>query len=316
MKRCLWLLSLLCLTACQPSTTATPTASPSKTEEIVLEKSPSIKDTVEVLATKIGTRNLGNHEGLEQARSYITRRMERAGYSVELQTYRGKLVKKDAHNLIFEKKGSDEILVVGAHYDSAQFTPGADDNASGVATPLYLAEHLKDQEFQRTVRFVFFTNEEPPYFFTDDMGSEVYAKRCKEQKENVVAMLSLETMGYYSDEPGSQNFPTGLEGYPDRGNFLAFIGNPRSEALVQTCIDHFEGVSSESLITDDVVGGLSDQASFWKYGYPGVMITDTAFFRNSNYHMPSDTPATLDFTRLDFAAQGLVNVVKVLGKKS
>ena len=306
MRRALATSALFLVTACQPADTI-------PQESATPPKKIGVKQTVETLAGKIGERNPGRYAQLEQARAYITNRMKAAGYQPELQTFTGKLVKKDVHNLIFEKPGSKEIVVIGAHYDSVSLTPGADDNASGVAVLLHLAEQLQKEQFQRTVRFVFFTNEEPPYFLSDDMGSEVYARRCKERKENVVAMLSLETMGFYSDEPGSQHFPEGLTGYPDTGNFLAFVGNPESKELVKLCLERFHGVAKESLITGESVGRLSDQASFWKYGYPGVMITDTAFFRNPNYHRKSDTPDTLDYERPEKAALGLEEVVKALG---
>ena len=309
MRRALAVSALLLLTACEQANTI-PSESASPPEKV------GIKSTVETLAGKIGERNPGRYAQLEQARAYITNRMKAAGYQPELQTFTGKLVKKDVHNLIFEKEGSEEIVVIGAHYDSVSLTPGADDNASGVGVLLHLAEQLQQEQFQRTVRFVFFTNEEPPYFLSDDMGSEVYAKRCKEKDENIVAMLSLETMGFYSDEPGSQRFPEGLTGYPDRGNFLAFVANPESKDLVDLCLEHFRGVPKESLITGESVGRLSDQASFWKYGYPGVMITDTAFFRNPHYHRQSDTPETLDYERLEKAAVGMEEVVKRLATPS
>ena len=306
MRKALTAAGLLLMTACQPAQT-------NPQESVTPEVTVGVRQTVETLAGKIGERNAGRYAQLEQARAYITNRMKAAGYRPELQTFTGKLVKKEVHNLIFEKAGSEEIVVIGAHYDSVSLTPGADDNASGVAVLLHLAEKLQQEQFQRTVRFVFFTNEEPPYFLSDDMGSEVYAKRCREKKENIVAMLSLETMGFYSDEPGSQHFPEGLTGYPDAGNFLAFVGNPDSEDLVALCVERFQGVAKESLITGESVGRLSDQASFWKYGYPGVMITDTAFFRNPHYHRKSDTPDTLDYQRLEKAAVGLEDVVRALG---
>ncbi len=309
MRKALAISALLLLTACQQANTV-------PSESATPQEKAGIKQTVETLAGKIGERNPGRYAQLEQARAYITNRMKAAGYQPELQTFTGKLVKKDVHNLIFEKQGSEEIVVIGAHYDSVSLTPGADDNASGVAVLLHLAEQLQQEQFQRTVRFVFFTNEEPPYFLSDDMGSEVYAKRCKEKDENIVAMLSLETMGFYSDEPGSQRFPEGLTGYPDRGNFLAFVANPESKDLVDLCLEHFRGVPKESLITGESVGRLSDQASFWKYGYPGVMITDTAFFRNPHYHRQSDTPETLDYERLEKAAVGMEEVVKRLATPS
>ena len=169
---------------------------------------------------------------------------------------------------------------------------------------------------ERTVRFVFFVNEEPPYFMGDSMGSRVYAARCAERKDNIVGMISLETMGYYSDEEGSQKFPPGIEGYPNTGNFLAFISEPNSQEFLQECLDHFEGLPVKSLVAPATIDGVSwsDHASFWEQGYPGVMITDTAPFRYPHYHRKTDTADQLDYQRLGRAAGGLETMIKFLGR--
>lgn len=298
----------------QPTSTSTPAV---EVKEIALADKPSLESTVKILAGDIGERNLARYEKLEQTRSYITRRMEKAGYEVELNSYRGKLDDREVHNLVLSKPGNDEILIVGAHYDSASITPGANDNGSGVAVLLELAERLKDVPLKRTIRFVFFVNEEPPYFMTSDMGSRVYAKLCAERKDKIVGMWSLETMGYYSDEPGSQHFPPGIEGYPDTGNFLAFVTEPNSEQFLLECLDNFEGLPVESLVAPGGLEGVSwsDHASFWDYGYPAIMVTDTALFRYPHYHRTSDTPDKLDYKRLDLAAQGLEQMIRVLAQE-
>ena len=143
------------------------------------------------------------------------------------------------HNLIAELPGtskSEEVLVVGAHYDTAGSTPGADDNASGVAVLLAVAHAMTGTENERTVRFVAFTNEEPPFFHTEQMGSRVYARSCVVRGDNIVGMLCLESLGYFDDKEESQEYPQGIDaesmGYPSAGNFIAVVGN---EDVVETC---------------------------------------------------------------------------------
>jgi peptidase M28-like protein len=215
-----------------------------------------------------------------------------------------------------------ELVVVGAHYDTAAGGPGADDNASGVAALLAIARSLTESKYApaRTLRFVAFVNEEPPYFWNQEMGSLVYAKACKARGDDVVAMLSLETLGYFRDEAGSQKYPPIVSWfYPDRGDFVAFVGNLGSRGVVREAIGTFrasarfpsEGAALPSFVTGV---GWSDQWSFWKVGYPGVMVTDTAPFRNPHYHQMSDTPDTLDYERLARVTEGLVAVVKKLAE--
>lgn len=225
------------------------------------------------------------------------------------------------------KSKPEEIVVIGAHYDTAADgiadAPGADDNASGVAAMLAIARALKPSEstLARTVRFVAFVNEEPPYFWNPNMGSLVYAKACKELGDKIIAMLSLETLGYYREEPGTQKYPP-IVGwfFPDKGNFVAFVGNTSSRSLVRTSIATFRGAvpfpSEGAAMPGFVTGvGWSDQWSFWQVGYPGVMVTDTAPFRNPNYHKATDRPETLDYGRLSRVVSGLVAVVKKLANE-
>jgi hypothetical protein len=215
-----------------------------------------------------------------------------------------------------------EVVVVGAHYDTAAGAPGADDNASGVAALLAIARSLSASKHApaRTIRFVAFVNEEPPYFWNAEMGSLVYAKACKQHGDDVVAMLSLETLGYYRDAPGTQKYPPIVRWfYPDRGDFVAFVGNLGSRSLVREAVGAFRGAAafpSEGAALPSFVTGVgwSDQWSFWQVGYPGVMVTDTAPFRNPHYHQMGDTPDTLDYERLARVTDGLVAVVKKLAE--
>jgi hypothetical protein len=215
-----------------------------------------------------------------------------------------------------------EVVVVGAPYDTAAGGPGADDNASGVAALLAIARTLAASKYApaRTLRFVAFVNEEPPYFWTPEMGSLVYAKACRARGDDVVAMLSLETLGYYRDEAGSQKYPPLVSWfYPDRGDFVAFVGNLGSRRVVREAIATFRGAAafpSEGAALPSFMTGVgwSDQWSFWQVGYPGVMVTDTAPFRNPHYHQMGDLPETLDYERLARVTDGLVAVVEKLAQ--
>mgnify|MGYP001794874623 CR=1 FL=1 len=204
-----------------------------------------IKDNVQrdikKLASEIGARNYNNYENLNAAEDFLQSPFEEAGYKVNKQEY--KINNQTFTNLEVEIKGfnkPDEIVIVGGHYDTAFTTPGANDNGSGVAAVLELARRFADKKPSRTLRFVEFTNEEPPYFWTENMGSLVYAKGCKEKNENVVAMMSLETMGYFSEEEETQKYPFPLNLiYPSQGNFIAFVGNLDSSKLVKNTVDYF-----------------------------------------------------------------------------
>jgi Zn-dependent M28 family amino/carboxypeptidase len=268
------------------------------------------RDVVALCAN--GPRNVYAPESLAAAAEYI----ERAMGNVERQTYDADGVR--VANLIVEIRGATrpgEIVVIGAHYDSVDGAPGADDNASGVAALLALARRFRDAKPARTLRFVAFVNEEPPHFQTRAMGSWQYARRCRERNENVVAMLSLETIGYYDDRPGSQAYPPPLDAFfPDRGNFIGFAANLGSCALVNRCARVFRShsrVPAEAASVPGVIQqiGWSDQWSFWQFGYKALMVTDTAPFRNPHYHTTHDTPETLDYVRLAMVVEGLHAVV-------
>jgi hypothetical protein len=282
-----------------------------------------IQSHVEVLAGRIGPRHMGAPDRLNAAARYIESTLGPAnlGYKVGRHTYR--IGDVECHNLVLEiistnPERGHEIVLVGAHYDSVPTTPGADDNASGVAAGISLAQAFAKSEHERTLRFVFFTNEEPPYFQTTDMGSLVYAKDCKKRGESIVAMLSLETMGYYSSAKGSQKAPPGLDvSVPDAGNFLAVVGNLSSASIVNQFENWFAKNSTLPLAGMALPAGIAEQGwsdhwSFWQQGYPAVMVTDTAIFRNPHYHQPSDTPDTLDYERLTLAVKGLEGVITEL----
>jgi Zn-dependent M28 family amino/carboxypeptidase len=269
------------------------------------------------LAGTIGERNVIASKAYGEAASYIEGSLREAGYTTARQTF---VVDGVACvNVEAELRGTgDGIVIVGAHYDTVDDSPGADDNGSGVAALLALARAFAHEHPGRTIRFVAFANEEPPYFQSEQMGSYIYAKRCQAHGEKVAAMLSLESLGYFSDEPGSQQYPALLEHfYPPAGDFIALAGNLRSRSLVQRCIGVFRAhasVPSEGASLPEAVPGIgwSDQWSFWQFGYPAAMVTDTAPYRNPHYHTNHDTPETLDYERLTRVVDGLRSVVAEL----
>jgi hypothetical protein len=276
-----------------------------------------LRQDVESLCS-IGERSTVVPENLSAASDYIERELTAAGYRVERQTYDVERDGVRADNLIAELKGSAEIVVIGAHYDSVSGTAGADDNASGVAALLALARRFAGVKPRRTLRFVAFANEEPPHFQSRDMGSWQYAKRCHDRGETIVAMVSLETIAYYDDARGSQQYPPPLAAlYPDTGNFIGFASNVGSRALLSRCMKAFRAATkfpAESAAMPEAIPGIgwSDQWSFWQFGWKAIMVTDTAPFRNPHYHRSTDLPDTLDYARLAHVVDGLEGVVREL----
>jgi len=275
-----------------------------------------LKLHVETLATKIGERNFERYDELNTAADYIEQSFWETGLSVQRQLY--SIENKTYYNIEAEKKGlhqPDEIIVVGAHYDSVLGSPGANDNGSGIAGVLSLARAFSSKSPSRTIRFVAFTNEEPPFFWTKKMGSYVYAKRCKERKENIIAMLSLETIGYYSDEEKSQHyFPLFGFFYPSQGNFIGFVSNLSSRKLLREVIGSFRRHTqfpSEGGAFPGITPGMfwSDHWGFWKMGYHALMITDTAFLRYPYYHTAQDTPDKINFESMSRVIAGLEKVL-------
>jgi Zn-dependent M28 family amino/carboxypeptidase len=275
---------------------------------------------VQTLAGEIGERNLQHYAQLNAAADFIEGSFSRSGLQPRRNTY--ELQGRACHNIETEIPGvRPEIVVIGAHYDSVLGSPGANDNASGVAALLALARRFAGKPAAQTLRFVAFVNEEPPYFQTDEMGSFVYAKRCQARGDRISAMISLETIGYFSDKPGSQSYPSpGLGAfYPRKGNFIGFVGNFGSRALIRRAIGLFREqgkVPSEGAALPSFIPGVawSDQWSFWQCGYPAIMVTDTAPFRYPYYHMASDTPDKLEYDRFALVVSGMEKVIVELAK--
>lgn len=275
---------------------------------------------VDHMATQIGERNVTRRpRALAQAADYLESEWTKAGYKPQRQEY--DVSGTRCCNLDVELRGAsrpDEIVIIGAHYDSAPGTPGANDNGTGIAAVLALAQRFSQRAPGRTLRWVAFVNEEPPYFQTEQMGARVYARRCRQRGERVTAMLSLETIGYYSDAADSQKYPLPFSlFYPATGNFIGFVGNTASGDLVRQVVGTFrqhEPFPSEGGALPELIPGVgfSDHWSFWQEKYPALMVTDTAMFRYPQYHEAEDTVDKVDFGRLARVVRGLDQVVETL----
>jgi len=283
----------------------------------------NLQMTVEKLAGEIGERSYLNSGALSDTIDYISSEFKKYGYEPKEQAYeaQGRTYK----NIYIEKKGStspDSVFIVGAHYDTVSTTPGADDNASGVAGLLELARLLADKPLDRTVQFVAFALEEPPFFRTEQMGSFVYAKNLKEKTIDVKGMICLESIGYFTDDRGSQMFPLAFFRflYPSTGDFIIFASNLQSKGFLNRLKNSFhKGTSlpAERISTFAIIPGVdfSDHRSFWKFGYDAVMITDTAFYRNPQYHGAGDVPGILDYDRMAEVVIGLrQSVIEVVNE--
>jgi len=277
-----------------------------------------LKKHVYKLSHEIGERNMQKYANLNKAADYITDQFRSFGYNVDFQVYRAH--KKDFKNIVVTKKGNvkpDEIIIFGAHYDTKK-NPGADDNASAVSGLLEIARSLYDKPTGRTVKFIAFTNEEPPFFKGKSMGSRVYTKAAFKNKDDIKGALILEMIGYYSSKPRSQRYPPGFNFfYPSTGNFIGVVGDFKSKRLVKHTVSSFRRTSNFPIkwivAWSLVVGiGISDDWSFWKEGYPVVVITDTAYFRNPNYHKRSDTYDTLDYMSMSCVVKGLTGTLVTL----
>jgi len=280
---------------------------------------------VRMLAVTIGPRSYKDPANLNAAADFISQRLESFGYEVTAQPYRVRELA--VRNILAERRGTeqpDRVIVVGAHYDSVAGSPGADDNASGVAVLVELARLHAETRFRKTVRFVAFTLEEPPFFRSRHMGSRVYARALKERGERVEATLCLESVGYYSQEKRSQSFPFLVFWlrwrYPTTGNFITIVGNADSQPLqtqVRDALKAHMSLPVETYTGPWWIPGVdwSDHGSFWNEGYPAVMLTDTALFRNPHYHRPTDQPETLDYQAMTELVRGLSGALTALDER-
>jgi len=278
----------------------------------------TLRSHVEAIASR--PHNTYFPQELEKSARRIEEVLASVGYSPQAQKFVAAGVEVRNIEVVIEPESAGEdvsTLVIGAHYDSAGDAPGANDNGSGVAALLELARLMKSHVMIKTrLRIVFFVNEEPPHFKTETMGSLIYARALAATGEKVRAMLSLETLGAYSDKPGSQQYPPPLSFFlPNAANFIAVVGTLGVRSLAAEVTRRFrENTAFPSVggVAPAVIPGItwSDHWPFGKFGIPAVMITDTALFRYDHYHLPSDTPDKIDYERLARVTSGLARVVR------
>jgi hypothetical protein len=282
-----------------------------------------LRKHIAVLSEEIGERNLWRDGTLDATADYIEESFQAMDYAVSSQAYtvQGTSV-RNLEAVLGGTSLAEEIVLIGAHYDTVSGSPGANDNASGVAALLEIARLLVARPLARSVRFVAFVNEEAPFFYTWEMGSRRYARRSHERGDNITAMLSLETIGYYSDAKGSQQYPNPVYAwlYPNTGNFIGFVGNLASRKLVRQCLGAFRRHSafpSEGVAAPARMMGIhwSDHWSFWQEGYAAVMVTDTALFRYPHYHASTDLPDKIDYEHLARVVEGLAKVTVDLAQQ-
>jgi hypothetical protein len=278
-----------------------------------------IKKDVDVVAGLIGRRNSSNPSGLSAARDYIKLRIAESGMTAVEQRY--KVPGREAVNLEVILPGTKlqkPCLIVGAHYDSAGDTPGADDNASAVAALLQIIRELASRRHRRSIRCVFYDCEEPPHFATQQMGSFQHAKLLKESGVKVHGMICLESIGYFPKRVEPRVWRPGIVRWLDTligGRYVAIVSDVRSIPFGLPFVLRFATAGFFKFVPaampDSVdIHKLSDHWNYWKHGYRAVMVTNTAMFRNPNYHLPSDLPGTLDFPRLAQLTRMLSRVVR------
>ncbi len=283
---------------------------PDMSREITAQQ---LRKHVTHLAQTIGERNVFHPHALHAAQEYIETTWRGQGYDIVSQQYSVNGVR--SANLEVTRTGirfPEKIILIGAHYDSVYGSPGANDNGSGVAALLELSRLFKDLAPQKSVRFVAFTNEEPPFFTTGQQGSAVYARQARERGDDIVLMAALETIGSYSQDPGSQHYPPLFRFfYPDQGNFIAFVSNFGSRHAMKKVVRAYRASTDfpiEHVATFAAVPGVSwsDHRSFWHQDYDAFMITDTAFYRYPHYHSSEDTPDKLAYDQFAKMTNGLL----------
>jgi Zn-dependent M28 family amino/carboxypeptidase len=274
------------------------------------------------LSVELGDRSIYRPRSLKAAEDYVFDNFLRQGYEPRRQTFIYQ--REEVSNIIAGDASPRGYYLLGAHFDTVAGTPGADDNASGVAVLLEVARLARGLTLPKPWAFVGFTTEEPPAFFTPYMGSRVYAKRARQEKHRILGMLGLEMVGYYRNEPGSQYIPLTLRllGYSNIGNFIGLVGNRRSKPLL---IRLDKAIRQGSKLPTATLAAplsghllpevrLSDHANFWDEGYPAIMLTDTAFMRNPHYHGGGDVMANLDLDAMTELVLGLVNFLRQEGR--
>ena len=293
----------------QPLVSATPSSPPAVDAE-------ALKAHVKKLSVTLYPRSFEQPANLNLAAEYVEAQFRRTGAVVSVQQYE---VEGRSYRNIIAHFGpeSGPLLVIGAHYDSFDATPGADDNASGVAGLIELARLLAKAPQKRPIELVAYTLEEPPFFRTEDMGSARHARMLRQQGREVELMVSLEMIGYFSDAPGSQDYPVPVLDmlYPDRGNYVALVGNFSGFGKMRRLKSLMLGAGQMPVLSINappLLPGIdfSDHLNYWAEGYSAIMVTDTAFNRNRQYHRRGDTADRLDYARMAQVVQGVYAVTQ------
>ncbi|MEW6087167.1 MAG: M28 family peptidase [bacterium] len=280
--------------------------------DIPVKKERLYSDVKEITSTK-PARNYENIESLNKAAGYIYDQFQKLSGNVEIQKY--KAGDKEYKNIICSFGPMDsERIIIGAHYDVCGEQPGADDNASGVAGLLEIARLINElkPDMKNRIDLVAYSLEEPPFFRTEFMGSSVHAKSLVDLKVKVKVMISLEMLGYFSEKPKSQQYPVFFLKwfYPDKANFIAVVGKYGQGKIIKKIKKYMiqgSNIDVQSLSAPSSLPGIdfSDHLNYWRYGYKAVMITDTSFYRNPNYHFTTDTIETLDFDKMTEVVRGV-----------
>lgn len=284
----------------------------SVSEEVVPD---SLQEHVLALSGTTQYRNYLNLAALNESIDYIDNHLTAWGYEAQLQSY---LVQGETYSNVVCSYGDygDPVLIIGAHYDVCEDQPGADDNASGVAGLLEIARLLRAEqpELDYRIEMVFYTLEEPPFFRTEQMGSAVHAKSLHESGQEVLGMICLEMIGYFNEEKKTQEYPIGLLKlfYPSTADYIAVVGKMGQggtvrtvkRAMKKTCDVTVKSINAPSWVTGI---DFSDHLNYWKYGYKAVMVTNTAFYRNDQYHLPGDTPDRLNYEMMAEVVEGVYN---------
>ncbi len=274
-----------------------------------------LKNTVNTLVYDFYPRDGTHPANMKRCARYIKSELLKSSTRVRYQTY---VINQQTYYNVIASFGPDagQRIIVGAHYDSAGSTPGADDNASGVAGLIALADKLKSKDLTTRIDLVAYALEEPPYFKTDQMGSAWHAFKMREEKIDIKLMISLEMLGYFSSLESSQQYPLPLLNlfYPNKGNYIAIIGllnqggiTKKAKSLMQAATK----MEVYSINAPRIIPGIdfSDHLNYWNEGYPAIMITDTAFFRNHAYHTADDVPDRLDYEKMADVLSGVLNLI-------
>jgi peptidase M28-like protein len=267
--------------------------------------------------TKTGeSRNYKNVDQLNKIAEYIKNVFLKYSDSVYVQEYsvNGQIYKNVICSFGTENK---KRIIVGAHYDVCGNQEGADDNASGVVGLLELCRQLKGQKLNQRIDLVAYSLEEPPYFRTEYMGSYIHAKSLAYSKKEIYGMISLEMIGYFKDRKKSQTYPLGLLSifYGTRGDYITLVNKFGSGKFARKFSREYKltnMIKTKKFKGPKALTGIdfSDHLNYWKFGFSSLMITDTSFYRNRNYHGPTDTMETLDIYRMAKVIDGVLLALK------